>query len=1040
MSAVVTQPPQSPSLPSLPKTSACVPPGLLPDLASATGRRLAVRLGLLREESLSAVPTRSRVVPSTLPVPALPCMAQTSSVYLQWRVRAAAQAGQSQPGRQQQQNNSPRRHASAVSPSPSPSKMISMAPSPEAAVTLPVLSQRQRGNVGLSPSESPTPTPRRSDAGCFGNGIVRTDGGVVRGRGGLDGTHCSHAAAAFVSASHTAAAACGDTTRNNSRCAHHGCERPAVPLPHVPKHPRRVDSETCSRRCDSRPTSSSNDPSPPGDRNPVGGRCVHSLRSSPRHGYDPLDFDCQSGGSTYQVPLAGMEMLCRGTVQELVKHQGRMLVCAAHKRHAKSLACSQFDRERAKAWRTRTKQRVRRELAAVRVRAAEEVARVAKASEILSEAAGEEATASSDEAGAEAMATGVSEMAAVDAASRQGVSRQSAHSSPSPSASPPSQTGVARAFRRRRLLRVNRRKTKKSLHGSVFRKGQAQQQPQSTQQNVEEWFSRLPGEERQIVETVYQRHQADGVLSPDKVRTALHDLGVCGLDGEERRIIAAIINSQRSASDVARFTAEIVMPCRRLLAKRRVESLQQNILLCSRDVDGHLLLPHLLSAAQLLLPWELLDDDDDDDETAKFLRGEVERECRSFVATEKGHQQFVERLMGLGEEMLRHQMESVRKVQSTHGLSDEQVQEHRNDLIALQRCFDKVDIDDSGFLDREEVKQLMVEYEIMPQKTSDIREHEALIASIDRVNFADFLVLVDRIREMQREQVSWVELEDFVLQTKLHDGNAETREVSIIGLRKLLQDIGLINPSVSTATSSQCSKSMRNHELIRTASARRNDHLAIVLQLADPDGREMFTLDVVETICQRLEELRKFEGLLALERLIRRCGFSHFELKHIRLSFALNDHNNEGTLNKKQVQSTLKSLGMKLEPEFLFHAAFKMLDEDGSGFLEFPEFLKLMKMVRDEEGVFQDLDTAVTTIEMMTRIDLVRVLDIFGLVWEEVDALSHQELVETVSELMDIGQGVALGAVMNIDSVNDLLESARHSAAVRKPTTASERS
>merc|ERR1712232_877814 len=131
----------------------------------------------------------------------------------------------------------------------------------------------------------------------------------------------------------------------------------------------------------------------------------------------------------------------------------------------------------------------------------------------------------------------------------------------------------------------------------------------------------------------------------------------------------------------------------------------------------------------------------------------------------------------------------------------------------------------------------------------------------------------------------------------------------------------------------------------------------------------MFSLTQVKRIIQRVKEIDR-QKLVHLEaRKVKECGFNDEELKELRWAFDQLDLDGGGSLCEVEARKALSMLGVKLEKEIHFKIAFQTLDADGSNALEFLEFLKLLKAVRDHEGPLKPVISPVTTLDALDRSD-----------------------------------------------------------------------
>jgi len=81
---------------------------------------------------------------------------------------------------------------------------------------------------------------------------------------------------------------------------------------------------------------------------------------------------------------------------------------------------------------------------------------------------------------------------------------------------------------------------------------------------------------------------------------------------------------------------------------------------------------------------------------------------------------------------------------------------------------------------------------------------------------------------------------------------------------------------------------------------------------------------------------------------------------------------------------------------------FDQLDGDGSGELDFMEFLQLMHMLRAKDGVFEEQPIPVSTVEALEDKDLQALLELWKLDKSFVEGMSRDTMVTTVCNILDV--------------------------------------
>merc|ERR1712226_171216 len=125
-------------------------------------------------------------------------------------------------------------------------------------------------------------------------------------------------------------------------------------------------------------------------------------------------------------------------------------------------------------------------------------------------------------------------------------------------------------------------------------------------------------------------------------------------------------------------------------------------------------------------------------------------------------------------------------------------------------------------------------------------------------------------------------------------------------------------------------------------------------------------------------------------------------LEELRSAFNELDADGGGSLCESELAKLLKLLDVTLESDLQFQVAFHTLDRDNSGALEYPEFLHLLKAVRDQQGPLKPMRTPVTSLSCLDASDLLTVLLALNLSWEEAAGLNESERLKTVSSLLNL--------------------------------------
>merc|ERR1712232_523511 len=80
-------------------------------------------------------------------------------------------------------------------------------------------------------------------------------------------------------------------------------------------------------------------------------------------------------------------------------------------------------------------------------------------------------------------------------------------------------------------------------------------------------------------------------------------------------------------------------------------------------------------------------------------------------------------------------------------------------------------------------------------------------------------------------------------------------------------------------------------------------------------------------------------------------GFDDAGLRELRWIFESLDSDGSGQLDGQELRTAFSMMQLNVSQE-VFESAFTALDADRSGELSFREFLDLMRLMRDSEGMF----------------------------------------------------------------------------------------
>mmetsp|Transcript_9491 Transcript_9491/g.30200 ORF Transcript_9491/g.30200 Transcript_9491/m.30200 type:complete len:305 (+) Transcript_9491:214-1128(+) len=297
---------------------------------------------------------------------------------------------------------------------------------------------------------------------------------------------------------------------------------------------------------------------------------------------------------------------------------------------------------------------------------------------------------------------------------------------------------------------------------------------------------------------------------------------------------------------------------------------------------------------------------------------------------------------------------------------------------------------------------MLTEFGLMPRTPHERSEVDNMLRETDRngdgcYSFEEFLHLTSKVRTMLQERKRAALLQFFERYDRDKSGNLSVEELSA-----LLCDLGIV-----------------------PMNRKEQEELAALIQLVDTDGSGFVEfdefVDLAQRIDQRLRSMRyeeEIEYALSL-------NFTESQMRDMRLVFISLDVDGSNKLDAHEVKNGLAMMNKQVTTE-AFDAAFKALDADGSGELDFLEFLDFMRTMRDGEGIFSEDTTHLPTrVRLLDRRVLRRVVEHFGIAKTYVSALGQEELSEIFCNRFDLSQNENIQERLGISHVSELFEVAK---------------
>jgi len=564
-------------------------------------------------------------------------------------------------------------------------------------------------------------------------------------------------------------------------------------------------------------------------------------------------------------------------------------------------------------------------------------------------------------------------------------------------------------------------------------------------------FWELSDHDRTLFEAAFARFDKTGTksLEPLELRDALHEFGVRGIDAEESSVLLRFCDSAASANlktsgcagpgsvDLFEFAMEVVPMVQKQLMKLRRPTLLHYFDGVDAEGSGKVPFIRCVDAARLFAfvdasletARRALNKLQHNDSGVLSSPDAVLQDFASVVVAKTmarsstlsislprlsdttreeeltlDFPQFELLTFHVVEQAWREAAASQRRIEKHRKLDAETAQSFRVELIALNELFDRADWDHSGSLDARESLQLCKELGMLPKSPADKLAITRLVTKHPELDFKKFLHVVTDIRRFQEARLSEQVLK---LCGKFKDPeNPEMVHVS--GVSRVFEELGI------------CPQTRQEQEAVSR-----------IIHDSDAEGVGKFPFAIVNGIVQLAKEQLYRVQLLAEEGIALEYGFDQNELGEYRWAFEQLDVDGSASLDVREVKAAMALMSKRSMSDLQFEAAFRQLDQDGGGALEFTEFLLLMRMLRDEEGVFSVEQTPLTSFDRMSRKGLVQILECFSVSVEALEELETATMVDRVGSIFGIEDAAApIRDRLSVISYPALLEhSARQNAA-----------
>jgi Ca2+-binding EF-hand superfamily protein len=431
--------------------------------------------------------------------------------------------------------------------------------------------------------------------------------------------------------------------------------------------------------------------------------------------------------------------------------------------------------------------------------------------------------------------------------------------------------------------------------------------------------NRLGKEDRERIKHTFSCYDVDnsGSLDTTELQGALADLGYCPRSREEKmqfsEILKEVDRDGNGELDIHQFEQAVVRVMDML---RNLQSMELFESFHLHDVDGtgSLSLDEVFDILPELGLAPRIDEEH-----------EMIRQCVAKVDVDNSKEidfiEFEELLVQVRKRLHRMRRERRRSIIQQSELERKLVEAFKNEICELKDQFDCYDRDHSGCLDHSELDLLIEDCGLGPRSKAEREEIQALIAFSDkdhngRVTFVEFLHLIHGIRQLSSERCQKELQKLFKRFDKDRSGSMSFKECS-----GLLEHVGL-GP--------------------KTQSEQR--HIGVLLEAMDEDGDGELDFQEFTHFCQRVKEMLQLKVHYKEREAAKSLQITIAQLHEYKLVFEHLDADETGQLSVKRVREMVDSLHIKMSGDEL-HEIFTQVDENGSGFIEFTEFLKLVSLV-----------------------------------------------------------------------------------------------
>lgn len=409
-------------------------------------------------------------------------------------------------------------------------------------------------------------------------------------------------------------------------------------------------------------------------------------------------------------------------------------------------------------------------------------------------------------------------------------------------------------------------------------------------------------------------------LNNKELWKALEEMGLTPKTDTEKKEVRLICNEVCVAGDIDffAFCLEAAPRTREKLREMRRNPLLQTFKMCDIDHSGLLSIEECRQLWRKQYAWSL------DDKGLRLMSDAFEATLTRSLNPELGEVDFegFETLMAETQEHYQRILkEREADIMREEGLTQEDVEEHWDELVSLYDSFTRGNFCGGAGMDMDELRVLLIEYGLYPHSQSDQEYVADFFDEVDgdgdgSLDFQQFLIVIRKVRELSRlNQQS--ELQRLFKQFD-RDGSGLLEMTEVF---TLLGELGLMP---------KCREDQQDMKRI--------------LDGIDTNGNGDVSFREFQTLVQRSAERTKAAQRQRERRSAEKLHYADAEVAELRDAFHALDTEGKGILPIIKLRKVLDLVRNQMSAESL-QAIVERMDPEGVGGLVFEQFLYFLKEV-----------------------------------------------------------------------------------------------